>query len=744
MFKNPLSIPLRYVLITTIIVMTFILGVTITLISLGQNLENRKDLAHAIGYHLSFNINQNLDRLIHEIEDFVNITERIYKKNNPEGTNDKSFLQALADNLIENPAYGTVVYKNEKTRRTFILKPPMIDQFKYSSIRSAFEQVPDNNYTASDIRLREFIPNPMSETVTQKIYQLADYPDKPSEVVPDWPFNFRDAPWYLLGKTLPEKSKCMWTESFVFKNSDDLKKHGSGIQCVKSIFNDKGELAAIISMTIDHYMISNYLATLLEDMHTENLKGFIFEKYPDGSKVLIANSSRDSNFKQDNNKDWALVNNPEKMKDTAIPSMIKNLPEEFEALPDIPSHKIFSFRDNEKGYVGSAATLVPGQKPWWVLCLYIPESVLYAKSYRQFQITLFITFLIILASAIISIFLARKASENIEGLALFATRIGKLDFNYKLKVNTPYVKEIQFLTKSMILMQVGLQSFTQYLPKDMLKSLFDAGVVAKPGGKEKEVTIFFTDIVNFTHYSEILAPNDLVLQLNEYLGCFSSVINKNRGTVDKYIGDAVMAYWNAPKDCEDHAFKACETALQGLHNLSFLQKEWARLNKPIFNVRIGINSGNVVLGNIGTEEHLSYTVVGDNVNLASRLESLNKVYGTNIMISDSTLKACGDKLVTRPIDLVAVKGRNKKLLVHELLGITNQTSSKIVSFCNEFKVAFAAYLNKDWSLGVQLFEKIAGQHPDDLATKIHLDRCRQFIINPPDPSWDGGQEMNRK
>lgn len=744
MLKNQLSIPLRYAYFTVIIMITLLTGLTITLISFRQALENRTEFAHAISYHLSSNINQNLDKLVRNIENFVNGTERIYKKSNPEGVNDKSFLQAIADNLIENPAYGTMLYKNEKTGRVFILQPPLIDQLRYSSIRSTFEHVSDNNYTASDIKLREFIFNPISETVIQKIYQLSDYPDKPYEVIPDWPFNFRDAPWYLLGKTLPAKSKCMWTESFVFKNSDDFKTHGSGIQCVKSIFNDKGELAAVISMSIDHYMISNYLATLLEDTHTENLKGFIFEKYPDGSKILIANSERDLKFGQDNNKDWALVNNPEKMKDTAISSLFKNLPQEFKTLPDIPSHKIFTFYDNEKGYVGSAATLVPGQKPWWVLCIYIPESVLYAKSYRQFQITLFITFLIIVASAIISLFLARKASENIEGLALFASNMGKLDFNYKLKVNTSFIGEIQFLTKSMILMQVGLQSFTQYLPKDMLKSLFDTGVIAKPGGKEKEVTIFFTDIVNFTHYSEILAPNDLVLQLNEYLGCFSSVINKNRGTVDKYIGDAVMAYWNAPKDCEDHAFKACETALQGLHNLSFLQKEWTRLNKPIFNVRIGINSGNVVLGNIGTDEHLSYTVVGDNVNLASRLESLNKVYGTNIMISDSTLKACGDKLVTRPIDLVAVKGKEKKILVHELLGITNQTSSKIVSFCNEFKVAFAAYLNKDWSLGVQLFEKITGQYPDDLVTKIHLDRCRQFIINPPDPTWDGGQEMNKK
>jgi adenylate cyclase len=716
---------------------------TITLISLSQNLQNRNNFAKAIGYHLSFNINQNLDRVIHEIEDFVNSTERLYKKHNPEGNNHKNFLNVLADNLIENPGYGAMVYRDEKTGKTFILKAPSIDQFKYASIRYSIIPSQDNNYTDADIKLREFIPNPMSETVTKKVYQLTTYPEKPYEVIPDWPYNFNNAPWYLLGKSLPANSKCMWTESFVFKNSDDIKKHGSGIHCVKSIFNDKGELAAIICMEISNSMISDYLTTLLEDLHTEGLKGFIFEKHPDGSKVLIANSVQDDNLPEVDRNNWALINNPEEMKDTAISAMIKSLPKEFSAIPDIPGHQIFKFYDHEKGYVGSAASLVPGQMPWWVLCLYIPENVLYAESFKQFQTTMLITVFIILTSTILSIFFARKASKNLENLALFATKIGRLDFNHKIEILSP-IKEVQNVAKSMVLMQVGLKSFTQYLPKEMLKSLFDSGSTAKPGGKEKDVTIFFTDIVNFTHYSEILAPNDLVLQLNEYLGCFSSVINKNRGTVDKYIGDAVMAYWNAPKDCEDHAFKACETALQGLHNLSFLQKEWTRLNKPIFNVRIGINSGNVVLGNIGTEEHLSYTVVGDNVNLASRLESLNKVYGTNIMISDSTLKACGDKLVTRPIDLVAVKGKEKKILVHELLGITNQTSSKIVSFCNEFKVAFAAYLNKDWSLGVQLFEKIAGQYPDDRATNIHLDRCRQFIINPPDPSWDGGQEMNKK
>ncbi len=744
MIKYLISVPLRYALITILLVIIFTTGLTITLVALRQNLENRKDFAHAIGYQLSLNINQNLERLINETEDFVNTTERIYKNTNSDGTNTKVFLHVLADHLIENPRYGVIVYTEEKTGRTFVLDPPINKQFKYGPIHSPSKEEPDNTSTDADISLREYIPDPINGTLTKKKYLIENYPDKPFETMPGLHMSFYDKPWYLLGKSLPAKSKSMWTEAFNFKNADNIKKHGSGIYCVKSLFDKNGDLAAVIGMQIGNFMISDYLASLLDDVHTQNLKGFIFENHQDGSKFLIAHSLRDETFPRDEKGNLILISEPEEMKDSAISSLIKNLPEEFTRIPDEACHKIFTFNDHGTGYMGSAATLVPGQMPWWVLCLYVPENILYAKSYEQFQITVLITLFIMLIGTVITIFFAGRAAKNLENLALCATKIGNLDFDYKIKIDTAFVKEVQNLSKSMSRMQVGLQSFTKYLPKEMLKSLFDAGVVAKPGGKEKEVSIFFADIANFTHYSEILSPNDLVLQLNEYLGCFSSVINANQGTVDKYIGDAVMAYWNAPKNCEEHAFKSCKAAIQGLHNLSFLQKEWARLNKPIFVARIGINTGNVVLGNIGTEEHLSYTVMGDNVNLASRLEGLNKTYGSSIIITDSTLKACGDKLVTRPIDLVAVKGKEKKILAHELLGITNETSSKIVAFCDDFKIAFAAYLNKDWKTGEQLFAKIAEQHPNDQLTKIHLDRCKDFVINPPDPSWDGGEQMHQK
>ena len=744
MIKNLISVPLRYALIVILLVIIFTTGLTITLVCLRQNLENRNDFAHAIGYQLSLNINQNLERLINETEDFVNTTERIYKNTNPDGTRNKVFLNALADHLIENPRYGVIVYTEEKTGRTFVLSPPVNKQFTYGSIHSPSKEVPDNTSKDADIELREYTPSPTNETATKKKYLVGNYPENPIETIPGLHISFRDMPWYRLGKSLPAKSKSIWTEAFNYKNSENIRKLDSGILCVKSLFDKNGDLAAVIGMQIGNFMISDYLASLLDDVHTQNLNGFILEKRQDGSIVLIAHSLRDETFPRDEKGDLILISKPEEMKDPVISSLIQNLPEEFTRIPDVPGHKIFTFNDHGIGYMGSAATLVPGQMPWWVLCLYIPENILYAKSYEQFQITVLITLFIMLIGTVITIFFAARAAKNLENLSHCAIKIGNLDFDYKIKIGTAFVKEVQNLSKSMSRMQIGLQSFTKYLPKEMLKSLFDSGSTAKPDGKEKEVTIFFADIANFTHYSEILSPNDLVLQLNEYLGCFSSVINANQGTVDKYIGDAVMAYWNAPKNCEDHAFKSCKAAIQGLHNLSFLQKEWARLNKPIFVARIGINTGNVVLGNIGTEEHLSYTVMGDNVNLASRLEGLNKSYGTSIIITDSTLKACGDKLVTRPIDLVAVKGKEKKILAHELLGITNETSSKIVSFCNAFKVAFAAYLNKDWKTGEQLFAKIAEQHPNDQLTKIHLDRCKDFVINPPDPSWDGGEKMHQK
>jgi adenylate cyclase len=483
----------------------------------------------------------------------------------------------------------------------------------------------------------------------------------------------------------------------------------------------------------------------MQEIHKKGISAFIFEILPDSTKIVLAHSLMADVFPKDQDGNTIYYALPKDMKDPAIEKMILSVPDSLLNGKKLQSdlEKVFHFDVDGSDYVGIIKTVLPGTSPDWYVCLYVPEKVLFSNAYWHFYLAISVLASVMVISVILSLVLARSASKPIESLVQLAKKIGKLDFSHKVQADSKII-EIKNLAHSMNLMQIGLQAFTQYLPKDVLKSLFDAGTGAIPGGKEKDVAIMFADIANFTHYSENLSPNDLVLQLNEYLGCFSSVIIRNGGTVDKYIGDAVMAYWNAPRDCDDYVFKTCKTAIQGLHNLSFLQKEWAKLNKPILKARVGINTGNVVLGNIGTEQHLSYTVIGDNVNLASRLEGLNKVYDTTIMISDVTLKACDDRLVTRPIDLVGVKGKDKKIRVHELFGIVGETSETTIKFCSDFKSAFAAYVKKEWSVGLSLFQKLASENPDDKLCQIYVDRCKDYQQNPPDASWDGGYQYHEK
>jgi adenylate cyclase len=650
-------------------------------------------------------------------------------------------LSTLAHSLIVNHNLGTAIYTEEKTGYTLRLSLDEKPGFKYDlKGPSRFSQ--SSLYSEKDIIIQETILNP-SGTYTLKTYSYPDFPNKPLSVDENGGYDYRKRPFYVQGKAQPVLKKGGWTNCFTF--SKNFKAIRTGLFYSTGLGDDKGELFAVLSMGISTEWISDYLNETMQEIHKRGISGFIFERLPDSTKIILAHSRKENVFPKDSDGDTIYYALPKDMKDRAIEKMILSVPDS--VLDGLELHgdfeKLFHFDVDGSDYVGIIKTVLAGTSPDWYVCLYVPQNVLFSNAYWHFYLAIGILASVMVISVVISLVLARSASRPIESLVQLAQKIGKLDFTHKVRADSKII-EIKNLAHSMNLMQIGLQAFTQYLPKDVLKSLFDAGTGAIPGGKEKDVSIMFADIANFTHYSENLSPNDLVLQLNEYLGCFSSVIIRNGGTVDKYIGDAVMAYWNAPRDCDDYAFKACKTAIQGLHNLSFLQKEWARLNKPLFKARVGINTGNVVIGNIGTEEHLSYTVIGDNVNLASRLEGLNKVYDTTIMISDATLKACDDRLVTRPIDLVGVKGKDKKIMVHELMGLTNETSSKIVNFCSDFKIAFSAYVKKDWPIGLSLFQKLASENPDDKLCQIYVDRCRIYQQNPPDASWDGGYQFHEK
>lgn len=732
---------LRTALLISFIGLTLFSGLTITLLSLRLSYTSRVNYTQEVGHLLTQAVTLKVENFLQEAEDVVEATDRFSFKIKNGKVDYSLILNNLAHSLIVNHNLGTAIYTEEKTGYSLRLSLNEKPRFKYDT-RSPSRFSQSSLYSEKDIIVQELIPN-SSGTFTLKTYSYPDFPNKPLSVDENGGYDYRKRPFYVQGKAQPVLKKGEWTNCFTFmKNFKEIR---TGLFYSTGLGDDNGDFFAVLAMGISTEWISGYLNETMQEIHKRGINAFIFEKLPGKSKKVLAHSLMTDVFPKDSDGDTIYYSPPKDMKDPAIEKMILSVPDIMLNGLELQGglEKLFHFDVDGSDYVGIIKTVLPGTSPDWYVCLYVPEKVLFSNAYWHFYLAIGILAAVMIISVVLSIILARSASKPIESLVQLAQKIGRLDFTHKVSADSKII-EIKNLAHSMNLMQIGLQAFTQYLPKDVLKSLFDAGTGAIPGGKEKDVAIMFADIVNFTHYSENLSPNDLVLQLNEYLGCFSSVIIRNQGTVDKYIGDAVMAYWNAPRNCDDYAFKACKTAIQGLQKLSFLQQKWARLNKPVFKARVGINTGNVVLGNIGTEEHLSYTVIGDNVNLASRLEGLNKVYDTTIMISDVTLKACGERLVTRPIDLVGVKGKDKKIMVHELFGIAGETSESTIKFCVEFKIAFAAYIKKDWSVGLSLFQKLASENPDDKLCQIYVDRCKDYQQNPPDASWDGGYQFHEK
>ena len=252
------------------------------------------------------------------------------------------------------------------------------------------------------------------------------------------------------------------------------------------------------------------------------------------------------------------------------------------------------------------------------------------------------------------------------------------------------------------------------------------------------MTVFFSDIESFTSISETLPPEQLLDYLNEYLSAMTDIILEHDGMLDKYIGDAIVSVWGAPILRDDHAKIACKASLDMQKVLVELRSKWAAEGKPKFKARIGLNTGFMTIGNVGSHQRLSYTVIGDVVNLASRLEGINKQYGTYIMISEYTYAEAKDDFQMRELDLIRVKGKNEPVTVYELLeesGIAlPEDRQKIVQHYSD---GLNYYKDKAWDEALAQFEKSLKIDPQESPTLLYVDRCRHFIDNPPPPDWDG-------
>lgn len=237
----------------------------------------------------------------------------------------------------------------------------------------------------------------------------------------------------------------------------------------------------------------------------------------------------------------------------------------------------------------------------------------------------------------------------------------------------------------------------------------------------------------------------LVDLLRDYLEAMSVAIKANEGTVDKFIGDAIMAFWGAPRPMEDHAAHACRAALAMRRTLRALSPEWQREGRPAFDTRIGVNTGETLVGNIGSSERMNYTAMGDAVNLASRLEGLNKAYGSHILVGEETVKAVGEGFVFRPMDWVAVKGKNRAVLIYELVGEDREVTDETRAAVGLYEKALELYRARSFVDAAAKFdearEAFGGQ---DGPSETMAARARGYESAPPPDGWDGSHVMKEK
>ena len=280
-----------------------------------------------------------------------------------------------------------------------------------------------------------------------------------------------------------------------------------------------------------------------------------------------------------------------------------------------------------------------------------------------------------------------------------------------------------------------INAFGKYVSPHVIKELIEHPEKLNLGGGRRTITVFFSDIRGFTSLSERLNAEELVSFLNEYLSEMTNIIMEYGGVVDKYIGDAIMAFWGAPLNNEKHAILACDACLKMKYRLKILKEKWKKEGKPDINIGCGINTGEAIIGNIGSEKRFDYTAMGDTINLGSILEGLTKQYCVDIIISENTKVYADKDFLMRELDFVAVKGKSKPIKIYELICKKEDANKEDIELKELFEKGLKYYMKMQWDDAIKQFKKCFKKN--DKASKMFIERCLIYKKNSPEKNWNG-------
>jgi len=330
-------------------------------------------------------------------------------------------------------------------------------------------------------------------------------------------------------------------------------------------------------------------------------------------------------------------------------------------------------------------------------------------------------------------FIAYRIGEPLRALGNDLAKVGQF---YLAPHEAPpsILHEVNQLRDAADRMKSGLRSFIKFVPDDLVRRLLSSGKEATLGGEIRQLTIFFSDIEGFTTHSEKVPPDILVHDLAKYFEILTRRLCEHCGTIDKFIGDGLLCFFNAPEEVRNHQNLACRATLIALAELALLRQDPHTFP---FRTRVGLHCGDVLVGNIGTPDRFAYTVLGDVVNVASRLESLNKVYGTQILASANVWKQAGNGLEWRHLDRVSVAGREGSLDIYELMGFTHELSEDRLYSRRLYERALELYFARSFLEALRLFVQVAANSPHDKAAALMMARCERLLSSGLRPDWDG-------
>ncbi len=570
----------------------------------------------------------------------------------------------------------------------------------------------------------------------------------------------RKRPWY---QTAEKNHALTWTDRYVSSDRGDLV-----ISCTNPVYDSKtGELLAVAAIDVKKAEITRDLFAIGELDVSEAVL------LDEEGQVRVSAVYEDAQAKVDMNLKPQQV---KELKDSAFNAVF----EKIKAAPETGSgFEVHNSADGEASIYTYAtvpfrAAQTTGwtgpQQTWYYLVKSPLEPILRpakqikadigeatvatsaeieSASARLGLVILLMTSGVVLLVFYIAWRAARSATRPLVDMQIVAERIGTGDLNQQVTVTSE--DEIGQLGGAINHMVAGLrerlfikQTFQRYVAASVVEHLLKDPTKLSLGGEKANLTVFFSDLRGFTSIAEKLSPEGTIAILNDYLNVMTETILSQEGTLDKYMGDAILAFWGAPLARPDDALRACKAALDQQRKLMELWEVWKKKGLPLMDMRIGIQTGPAIVGNIGSLQQMNYTVVGDNINLGSRLEGANSVYGTRIMIGPETRESAGAAIEVRELDLLTVKGKKEKVRVFELLGLAGEVPAVRLAGYRKFEAALADYRRRQWDQAERRFREAILALGKDRASEVFIERIAVNRETPPGTDWEGEFVMKEK